>query len=93
MFRKLRDAYTNVLWNPFYVPGTKIESKKFDSVVSSIMAWILLFLLHLMSSVRSLNCDWSCFFYTNENIILSSTSFSIRGSFKELLYVMDLGVS
>jgi Sedlin, N-terminal conserved region len=38
MFRKLRDAYTNVLWNPFYVPGTKIESKKFDTVVAGIMA-------------------------------------------------------
>jgi hypothetical protein len=37
MFRKLRDAYTNVLWNPFYVPGTKIESKSFDAVVASIM--------------------------------------------------------
>ena len=38
MFRKLRDGYTNVLWNPFYLPGTKIESKKFDAVVASLMA-------------------------------------------------------
>ena len=38
MFRKLRDGYTNVLWNPFYLPGTKIESKKFDAVVSGLMA-------------------------------------------------------
>ena len=38
MFRKLHIAYTNLLSNPFYVPGTSIESKKFFSVVDSLMA-------------------------------------------------------
>lgn len=38
MFRKLRDAYTVALWNPFYTPGTTIESKKFDAVIASLMA-------------------------------------------------------
>lgn len=27
MFRKLHTAYTDVVCNPFYIPGDKIESK------------------------------------------------------------------
>ena len=38
MFRKLHIAYTNLLSNPFYVPGTSIESKKFFSIIESLMA-------------------------------------------------------
>ena len=38
MFRKLHIAYANLLSNPFYIPGTTIESKKFFSVVDSLMA-------------------------------------------------------
>ena len=38
MFRKLHIAYTNLLSNPFYIPGTSIESKKFSSIVESLMA-------------------------------------------------------
>ena len=37
MFRKLHIAYTNVMSNPFYRPGDCIRSKKFDSVVHSIL--------------------------------------------------------
>jgi hypothetical protein len=37
MFRKLHMAYTNVMSNPFYVPGEPIQSKKFEAVVHSIM--------------------------------------------------------
>ena len=37
MFRRLHTAYTNILANPFYVPGDKIDSAKFDIVVKSIM--------------------------------------------------------
>uniref|UniRef100_A0A1B6KUK8 Trafficking protein particle complex subunit 2-like protein n=1 Tax=Graphocephala atropunctata TaxID=36148 RepID=A0A1B6KUK8_9HEMI len=36
MFRKLHTAYTDVVCNPFYIPGDKIESKKFDAVVKAI---------------------------------------------------------
>lgn len=38
MFRKLHIAYTNLLSNPFYIPGTSIESKKFFSVIDGLMA-------------------------------------------------------
>ncbi len=38
MFRRLHAAYTNLLSNPFYIPGQKIESKNFAQVVSSMMA-------------------------------------------------------
>ena len=38
MFRKLHIAYTNLLSNPFYIPGTSIESKKFFALVNSLMA-------------------------------------------------------
>jgi hypothetical protein len=37
IFRKLRDGYTDVLWNPFYVPGNPIKSKKFDAVIAGVM--------------------------------------------------------
>ena len=37
MFRKLHNGYSNLLYNPFYVPGTKIESKKFNAVVQSLL--------------------------------------------------------
>ena len=38
MFRKLHIAYTNLLSNPFYIPGASIDSKKFFSLVDSLMA-------------------------------------------------------
>ena len=38
MFRKLHTAYTQLLSNPFYVPGDKIESKRFRAVVQTLMA-------------------------------------------------------
>lgn len=38
MFRKLHNAYTEVVCNPFYVPGETIKSKMFDSVISSMLA-------------------------------------------------------
>jgi hypothetical protein len=37
MFRKLHNGYSNMLYNPFYVPGAKIESKKFHAVVQSLL--------------------------------------------------------
>ena len=37
MFRKLHNGYSNMLYNPFYVPGTPITSKKFHSVVQSLL--------------------------------------------------------
>jgi len=37
MFRKIHIAYTNVMSNPFYSPGTRIQSKKFDVVVNNIL--------------------------------------------------------
>lgn len=38
MFRKLHTAYTEVVCNPFYVPGDTIKSKMFDEVVSSMLS-------------------------------------------------------
>ena len=38
MFRKLHIGYASLLSNPFYVPGTPIQSKKFSKVVESLMA-------------------------------------------------------
>ena len=37
MFRKIHIAYTNVISNPFYTPGTKISSKQFNSVINSVL--------------------------------------------------------
>lgn len=37
MFRKLHNGYSNLLYNPFYLPGTPIESKKFTAVVQSLL--------------------------------------------------------
>lgn len=37
MFRKLHTAYTNVMANPFYSPGERIDSGKFDTTVKSIL--------------------------------------------------------
>jgi hypothetical protein len=37
MFRKLHNGYSNLLYNPFYMPGTRIESKKFNVVVQSLL--------------------------------------------------------
>ena len=37
MFRKLHTGYSNMLYNPFYLPNTPIESKKFDAVVQSLL--------------------------------------------------------
>ena len=37
MFRKLHTAYTNIMANPFYIPGETISSSKFDSMVKGIM--------------------------------------------------------
>ncbi len=37
MFRKLHAGYSNMLFNPFYLPGQPIESKKFDAVVKSLL--------------------------------------------------------
>lgn len=37
MFRKLHNGYSNMLYNPFYVPGTPIDSKKFHAVVQSLL--------------------------------------------------------
>ena len=38
MFRKLHIAYTQLMSNPFYVPGEEIKSKKFEAVVQGLMA-------------------------------------------------------
>ena len=38
MFRKLHLAYTQLMCNPFYIPGDKITSKKFEKIVRSLMA-------------------------------------------------------
>ena len=35
--RRLHLAFTNAVANPFYVPGQKITSKKFDGVVRSLL--------------------------------------------------------
>lgn len=37
MFRKLHAGYSNMLFNPFYVPGEPIQSKKFDGVIKSLL--------------------------------------------------------
>ena len=37
MFRKLHTVYTQLLSNPFYVPGNQIKSKRFDSLVLSLV--------------------------------------------------------
>jgi len=38
MFRKLHVAFCDVMSNPFYQPGTDINSKRFSAVVDSIIA-------------------------------------------------------
>uniref|UniRef100_A0A1B6CAV6 Trafficking protein particle complex subunit n=1 Tax=Clastoptera arizonana TaxID=38151 RepID=A0A1B6CAV6_9HEMI len=38
MFRKLHSAYTDVVCNPFYIPGDTITSKKFDATVRGILS-------------------------------------------------------
>ena len=38
MFRKLHTAYTQLMSNPFYVPGDPISSPKFSTIVKSILA-------------------------------------------------------
>ncbi|XP_014444844.2 trafficking protein particle complex subunit 2-like protein [Tupaia chinensis] len=40
MFRKLHNSYTDVMCNPFYNPGDRIQSRAFDSVVTSVMAQV-----------------------------------------------------
>lgn len=37
MFRRLHTAYTQLLSNPFYVPGDKISSKKFQTLATSLL--------------------------------------------------------
>lgn len=37
MFRRLHNLYTDVVCNPFYIPGDSITSKNFDNTVKSIM--------------------------------------------------------
>ena len=37
MFRRLYNAYTDVICNPFYVPGDTIKQKSFENVVSSMI--------------------------------------------------------
>ncbi len=37
MFRRLHLAYTQLVCNPFYVPGERIGSKRFEQVVRGIM--------------------------------------------------------
>ena len=39
MFRKLHSAYTNVIANPFFTPGERIASNKFDTSVKSILGF------------------------------------------------------
>ncbi|KAG8224545.1 hypothetical protein J437_LFUL002149 [Ladona fulva] len=38
MFRNLHSAYTDVVCNPFYIPGDPITSKNFDNTVRRIMS-------------------------------------------------------
>ncbi|XP_075209750.1 trafficking protein particle complex subunit 2-like protein [Lycorma delicatula] len=38
MFRKVHIAYMDVICNPFYIPGDKITSKKFDAIMKGIMS-------------------------------------------------------
>uniref|UniRef100_A0A8D1VFL7 Trafficking protein particle complex subunit 2-like protein n=3 Tax=Sus scrofa TaxID=9823 RepID=A0A8D1VFL7_PIG len=37
MFRKLHSSYTDVMCNPFYTPGDRIQSRAFDSMVTAMM--------------------------------------------------------
>ncbi|XP_023224102.1 trafficking protein particle complex subunit 2-like protein [Centruroides sculpturatus] len=37
MFRRLHGAYTDMVCNPFYIPGTSITSTSFENIVKSIM--------------------------------------------------------
>ncbi|XP_002736266.1 trafficking protein particle complex subunit 2-like protein [Saccoglossus kowalevskii] len=37
MFRKLHNAYTDMLCNPFYTPGETIKSRSFDKLVLQMM--------------------------------------------------------
>jgi len=37
MFRKLHNAYVDMLCNPFYTPGENVTSKTFEKVVNSMM--------------------------------------------------------
>ncbi|XP_007937358.1 trafficking protein particle complex subunit 2-like protein [Orycteropus afer afer] len=37
MFRKLHNSYTDVMCNPFYNPGDRIQSRAFDNMVTSMM--------------------------------------------------------
>ncbi|XP_008564094.1 PREDICTED: trafficking protein particle complex subunit 2-like protein isoform X3 [Galeopterus variegatus] len=37
MFRKLHNSYTDVMCNPFYNPGDRIQSRAFDNMVMSMM--------------------------------------------------------
>ncbi|XP_029094614.1 trafficking protein particle complex subunit 2-like protein isoform X4 [Monodon monoceros] len=37
MFRKLHNSYTDVMCNPFYNPGDRIQSRAFDGMVTSMM--------------------------------------------------------
>ncbi|XP_076821989.1 trafficking protein particle complex subunit 2-like protein [Clavelina lepadiformis] len=39
MFRRLHNAYTDVMCNPFYTPGDTITSKSFEKVVSSVIVF------------------------------------------------------
>nr|XP_031530614.1 trafficking protein particle complex subunit 2-like protein isoform X5 [Vicugna pacos] len=40
MFRKLHNSYTDVMCNPFYNPGDRIQSRAFDSMVTSMMVQV-----------------------------------------------------
>ncbi|CAH1270857.1 TRAPPC2L [Branchiostoma lanceolatum] len=37
MFRKLHNAYTDLVCNPFYTPGDRITSRVFEKVVNAMM--------------------------------------------------------
>lgn len=37
MFRRLHNAYTDVVCNPFYIPGEAITSKAFNKIVSTMI--------------------------------------------------------
>ncbi|KAK8388960.1 hypothetical protein O3P69_020725 [Scylla paramamosain] len=38
MFRRLHNMYTNVVCNPFYIPGEQITSREFDRGVAALVA-------------------------------------------------------
>ncbi|XP_053411077.1 trafficking protein particle complex subunit 2-like protein isoform X6 [Nycticebus coucang] len=40
MFRKLHNSYTDVMCNPFYNPGDRIQSRAFDNMVMSMMVQV-----------------------------------------------------